>query len=242
MHGALLGTLAQREIRRSPVARRGQHLVLCGENPHPDIRDHDGAEQRPDVHERRASGELAAEKHGDGGEQYQRNGRRDGRTAREVRAPKHIVDQPAEDQQPDAEHDGGAAANAGDAGIEQIRAAEVVDEDEQRDPRNPRQHRFPFEPVQHCRYFPRSGPTLLHLIEAAAVDHPQVPLHARLRVFRCGERAVQPDEIEGTADPRDAGDEVRPPQQQICPIAEPAGHGAKSHRHDTFKPSCPFYY
>src|SRR2546425_9229799 len=49
-----------------------------------------------------------------------------------------------------------------------ICAAEVVDEHAQRDAGDPRQHRFPFEPVQHRRHFPRSRAALLHLVEASA--------------------------------------------------------------------------
>src|SRR2546425_8059637 len=88
MHRALLGLFPQREICRSARARGGQHLVLCRKNPHPDIRDHDRAEQGPDVHERRASREQAAEQHGDGGEHRQRHGRRHSWAARLGRTPR----------------------------------------------------------------------------------------------------------------------------------------------------------
>src|SRR2546425_452042 len=70
---------------------------------------------------------------------------------------------------------------------------------------------------------------------AAAMAHPQVPLHAGLGVVGFSQRAIQPNEVEGAADPGDAGDEVCPPQQQICPIAEPTGHGGSNF---TVKP-CP---
>ena len=126
VHGALLGLFPQREICRSSRARRGQHLVLSGKNPHPDIRDHDRAEQGPDVHERRAPGEQAAEQHRDGGEQRERDSRRHDGAARQGRTPQRIIHHPAHGQQADAQHDRGAAANAGNAWIEQIGIAQSL--------------------------------------------------------------------------------------------------------------------
>src|SRR5207248_10472802 len=51
VHRPLLRALAQREIRRPAGARRVEHLLLRRQNTLPNIRDHDRAEQRADVHE-----------------------------------------------------------------------------------------------------------------------------------------------------------------------------------------------
>ncbi len=78
--------------------------------------------------------------------------------------------------------------------------------------------------MQDGRHFARAGPAFLDLIESAAVDHPEIALDARPCYRGRRQRAIQPDEVEGTANPRDPGDEMRPAEQEIRPIAEPV-HG-----------------
>src|SRR5206468_11701169 len=59
----------------------------------------------------------------------------------------------------------------------------------------------------------------------AAVHQPEVALDPGTGRFGLRQGAIQPDEVEGAADPRDAGDEMSPAQQQIRPIGQPTGHG-----------------
>jgi hypothetical protein len=63
---------------------------------------------------------------------------------------------------------------------------------------------------------------LLRADKAAAVDRPQVAGDVGvLRVARRHiEARIQPDEIERGADPGDAGDDVRPAQDQTEPVGE----------------------
>ena len=108
--------------------------------------------------------------------------------------------------------------------IEQIRAAQVVDQHQQEDARDPRQHCFPFEPMQDGWDFARGGPAFFDLVKSAAVDHPEIALDAGPRNRGARQRPVEPDEVEGAADPRDPGDEMCPAKQEIRPIAQPV-HG-----------------
>ncbi len=176
MHRPLFGTLTECEIGRPAGARCVEHLLLGGKNSLPHIRDHDRAEQCPDVDEGGAAGKQPAHHKAEGGQERERDG-----------------------------------------GCER---------------RTPGQRRTP---VEHGRHFSRAWPALLHLVEPTAVDHPQVALDPGLLVCGFGQRAVQPDEVERAANPGDARDEVRPPQQQVRPIAEPTGHGGSNF---TVKP-CP---
>ena len=64
---------------------------------------------------------------------------------------------------------------------------------------------------------------LLDVVEAAAVDRPQLSGHARLRILgalRRLEMVVEEDEVERRADPCDGGDHVQPAHEQVGPLAK----------------------
>ena len=70
----------------------------------------------------------------------------------------------------------------------------------------------------------RGERVLLDVVEAPAVHLP-----GAARDPRCGARAafeghVERDEVEGGADPADAGDQVRPAQQQVQPVGGKRAH------------------
>ena len=80
---------------------------------------------------------------------------------------------------------------------------------------------------------------LLHVVEAAAVDLPQLAADAVahvVRALRLLERLVEQDEVEGGADPGDRSDHVQPADQQVEPVRpvrveEGPGHAhARCHR------------
>jgi hypothetical protein len=63
---------------------------------------------------------------------------------------------------------------------------------------------------------------LLRVVEAAAMDRPQLAANAGVGIFlalRRREAVVEEDEIERRADPGNAGDEVHPADQQLQPLA-----------------------
>ena len=98
----------------------------------------------------------------------------------------------------------------------------VVHDDEQREPRHPRPVRLPLEPVQRLGKRRRRDAELLRVIEAAAVDRPQLAAHACVGVLlalRRQQAVVEQDEVERRADPGDAGDEVDPADQELQPVA-----------------------
>ena len=212
VHGALFGALAQREIGLPPRLRGGDHLPLRRENAHPHIGNHDRAQQRPDVHECRPTGEEAAECQRDAGEEREGDCGRDPRVRGKGGAPERVVDQPPDDEESDAQRGRRAAADAGNRWVEEIGAAQVVDEDEQCDAAHPGEQGLPFEPMQHGGHFAGCRAARFDVVKPAAVDHPQVAFDAGSRRGWGAQGAVQPDEIEGAADPGDAGDEMRPAQ------------------------------
>jgi hypothetical protein len=66
--------------------------------------------------------------------------------------------------------------------------------------------------VQVLRHVRRRQQVFLLVVEAAAMHRPQFAEHAG-RAIRL-QRAVEHDEVEGLADPRDRGDHVQPAQQE----------------------------
>jgi hypothetical protein len=67
----------------------------------------------------------------------------------------------------------------------------------------------------------RAGQVFLAVVEAAAVDRPQFTKNAAPRILLLlwrRQRIVEHHEIEGRADPRDAGDEMQPADKQVEPV------------------------
>ncbi len=138
----------------------------------------------------------------------------------ERRAEQHVVDEPRDEDDAEAEGDGGAGADVEHVRIDE-RAAEVVDEDEQDEAREPCEQRLEAEPVEVLIEV-----KLLRLIddvEAAAVHHPHLPLAVADGALRVGEPPVEPREEVGRADPQDAGEDVRPAHEQVEPFAHERG-------------------
>jgi len=57
----------------------------------------------------------------------------------------------------------------------------------------------------------------LFVIKAAAVHGPKLSAHAFLAVGGGLQAVVEPNEVEGRADPGDAGDEMQPAQRKVQP-------------------------
>src|SRR6185503_18706768 len=67
----------------------------------------------------------------------------------------------------------------------------------------------------------------LRIVETAAMHRPQFATHARIDkilALRRQQVIVEPDEIERRADPRDAGDQMRPAAEQGEPVEQVRVH------------------
>ena len=109
------------------------------------------------------------------------------------------------------------------AGVEQ------VEHGEEREAGHPGRVALPHRPVQLLGQARRRHRVLLLVIEAAAVDRPQLAadaLGAILLVGRRRQARVEADEVERGADPGDAGDDVRPAQQHVGPVEQVRIHRA----------------
>ncbi len=95
---------------------------------------------------------------------------------------------------------------------------------------------LPLEPGQALRQHARSNAVLLDVVEASAVDLPQLAHDTGLRVLGADRRVelvVEQDEVERRADPGDAGHDVEPAHEQVSPLAHVAGvdRGTDDHVH-----------
>ena len=128
--------------------------------------------------------------------------------------------------QADHQADEGNPGGLGDREIEhrlvdqeQIRA-EIIDQHQKREARQPGRIGFPFEPGQAVRHLRRRDHVLHHVIEAAAVNLPLVTLDAGRQPGARLEAEVKVDEVKRAADPRDAGNNMQPAQDGAYGLSE----------------------
>ena len=144
------------------------------------------------------------------------------------RATEHVVDDPSERDPGDAERDRLPLVEVGR--VRDPRAAarvEVVEDDHQREAREPRRVRLPLEPVERLGHLGRREAVLLRVVEAAAVDAPELAGDTGVRVLlplRRAQREVEADEVERRADPRDPRDHVEHPQEDVEDVSQVRVH------------------
>ncbi len=222
VHGAALRIDAALDARRPLFLLRADQLPVGRDDHEQDARDHDRPQHRPDLDEGApAAEELAGAPGGERGQAHDRDPEDDlvaDRPAEEV------VDDPGEHEPGEAGPDRDRLREVGHGRVDQVRVGlQVVEEDEQREPGDPRPVRLPLEPVQRLGEPRRRGQVLLHVVEAAAVHGPELTVYALLGIpalARPLERGVEEDEVDRRADPGDPGDHVRPADQQVEPVGQ----------------------
>ena len=144
-----------------------------------------------------------------------------------------IAGQPAADHQLiNAKHrgntgqpDGGAGAGTeiGFGRVQQVAGcAQIVNQQQQGHAAEPGAVGFPFEPVQFPGHLLRAQMVFGHFIKATTVYGPKVTLDALslLPFRRLPKVVVQPDKIERCANPGDAGNHMKPANNQPKPFGE----------------------
>ena len=100
------------------------------------------------------------------------------------RSAEHVVDDPREREPGHRERDRRPVGEVGGVGIDQPHAGvEVVEDDHQREPGEPGRVRLPLEPVQRLGHLGGREAVLLRVVEAAAVDAPELAGDARVGVL-----------------------------------------------------------
>ena len=98
--------------------------------------------------------------------------------------------------------------------------AGIVDDAQQREAGQPGGVGFPFEPGQMLRHLGRRHQVFLDVVEAAAMHLPFLAERAGGQARPLPQPEIERDEIEGRADPGDAGDDVQPAHGKAQPVPE----------------------
>jgi hypothetical protein len=98
--------------------------------------------------------------------------------------------------------------------------AEIVNQHQQREARQPRRIGFPFEPGQAVRHLRRRHQVFHHVVKAAAMDLPFVALDAGRQPGPRPQAQIQVDEIKRAANPRDSRDDMQPAEDGACRFSE----------------------
>ena len=235
VHRALLADDAGLGVGRFAGAHLRDHPLLPRDDVEEHVGDHDRAHDRADVQVGRARAEQLEQAPGGKRDQHEDDPGEHPVAAAQQPA-QRVVDEPAAGQHRDADRDAGADRKLHDLRVDQVGArAEPVDQREQSHARQPGRVGFPFRPVEFFgeRFADRPDEVFLAVVEAAAVHRPELAGNAALgvlRALRLLQRTVEHDEVKRRANPRDAGDEMQPAQQQVDPVEQVSFHRSSANR------------
>ena len=219
MDGPVLRLEQRRGVGLALLLHGDDELPVRGDDHEEDVRGHDRPEHHADLEVRGSRREELARPPGREGDERGSEHRERGLTALPDRAAEHVVDDPRERDPDDAQRDRLPVVDVRDRRVDEADAGvEVVEDDEEREAREPGRVRLPLEPVERLRHLGWCEPVLLRVVEAAAVDAPELARDAGVGVLltlRRAERQVEPDEVERGADPRDPRGHVEHPQEDV---------------------------
>ena len=217
-HGAVL------RVGRAAFLLGLHQLALAGNDHEVDVQHHDGAQHGAEMEVGSAAREQVAERPGRDPAIEEQQPAQDGVVLAEGRAAEAVIDQPAQHQEAEADGDCFGLAERHHRRIDQGDLGTVViDQAQQEEARDQGGVGFPLEPVQLGRELLGRQRELLRRVEAAAMHRPHLAADALGGVGRVERRlqvVVQPDEIEGGADPGDAHDHMGPAQNDVQPLGE----------------------
>ena len=213
----------------SPLQQRLGDLLLVGNDHREHVGRHEGADEGADMDQRGAAGEhVGVEVSRQENPQERYDGEQGGPLA-DGRAAEAVIGEPADSEAPHRDADRVQGLQLQDCGIDHPRpGAQIELDDQEQEAGEPRQIRFPLEPDQVAGQLLRRNGELLDVVEAAAVHLPRGAQHAFLHLLPLPQLDVESDEIEGGADPADAGDHVRPAEQEIEPVEGEGGQARVS--------------
>ncbi len=183
VHRALLGDDAREGIRLASCLLRVDQLPMRRDDVEEDVPRHDGPDHRADLEERRPRlEELRASPRRDGGQHEDQHPEREA-VVHEQPA-EDVVDDPCDNEQAGADRHGLPRRQVGHLRVDQIGACvEVVEDDHQGEPRQPRRVRLPLEPGEVSGEDGRRDLVLLDVVEAAAVHLPLLATDAVAQIL-----------------------------------------------------------
>ena len=230
VRAALFAAFAIARIDRLAGTHRGHHATLARNDPEEDVRAHGGREHRAHEQEGRAPREQMAGEPGGEHDEDEDQRADDEVAARALAegAADQVVNEPERGEEAERAHHRTGGRPGMHARVDEKHGrAEQVEHREQRKAGQPGGIAFPHRPMQMVGQMGRRDRVFLRVVEAAAVHGPEFAGHTFFTQGRIDGRAqgiVEPDEIEGRSDPGDAGDQMRPAQQQIDPVEQVGIH------------------
>ena len=189
VHGALPAAQPVDRVGLASLALRPHQLALAGDDDEEHVRHHDRAEHRAEMDEGAAAAEDVGEAVRGRGDQEGQHRRERPVVAAEGRRTEPVVDEPAARDRGEADADRRRLAEIRDVAVDEVDLrAGVVDEREQEEARDPGPVGFPLEPVQRRGERGRGDAVFLRLVEAAAVNRPQLAADALRGVGRIAGR------------------------------------------------------
>jgi hypothetical protein len=194
---AFLAGLAELRVGRLAGEQRSDDLLLVRDDRQKHVGDHDGADDRADLVERAASAQHMREGVGEA-DQEQIAADREGKfVAGEARPAGGLIEQPCDEQAAETEQARLQRCQVEHRFVDQEQfCIEIIDDDHQREARQPGRVGFPFEPGQFVGQLRRRDQIFDDPVEAAAMHLPRLALDAIGQIRPGPEAEVEMDEIE----------------------------------------------
>ena len=203
----------------------GDDLLLAGNDHHRDIRHHDGADGHTDLHKGTACRENLGIAPGKEDDEGKPGDDKPARVTPQRAAAQCVIGDPATDNAADAERDRLPWLEIENLGVDHIETGtSVINDGQQREPRQPGGVGFPFEPCQLVRHARRRDQIFHHVVETAAMHLPGLAMGAIGQLLSRLQAQVKRDEVERGSDPGDAGDNMKPAHHEFGPHPEIVDH------------------
>ena len=220
VHRALLRAQPGQRVRLAALLLRADELPVRRDDHEEDVRGHDRPEHRADLEVGRARGEELAR--GERGDDHERRDRDRDEPVLDQEAAGGVVDEPGEREPGRRQRHRLPGAEVGDGRVDEPRVGvEPVEDDEQREAGEPGRVRLPLEPVQVLGQLAAARPCTSASGRSRRRGRPSTRRRRPPSAPAGGAQAeVEPDEVEGRADPGDPGDDVQEPQDEVGEVSQ----------------------
>ena len=132
-----------------------------------------------------------------------------------------VVCKPTTDDKGQADDDAQPTRHIHDRLIDQIHTGrEIIDNRQQQHTADPGPIRFPLKPMQGFGHLRGCHSVLLHMVEPTAVHRPQLAFNPFCKPCLALEMALEPIEVERSADPGNPDNEMNPANYKVEPFCD----------------------
>ena len=205
----------------------GDHLLLAGNDHHRDIRHHDGADGHAYLHKGAARRENLGIAPGEEDDEGKPGDNEAARVPPQRAAAQRVIGDPAASDATDAEGDRLPGLEVENLVVDHIKAGTgVIDDRQQREPRQPGGIGLPFEPCQFVWHARRRDQIFHHVVETTAMHLPGLAMGVVGQLLSRLQAKVERDEVERGSNPGNAGNNMKPAHHEFGPHPEIVDHSA----------------